>query len=762
MRCVLLATVSGFALFSTAAFAQDAPPPAAPPPAASPPATPAADTAGPSDAAPPAAQKDDQGFGDIIVTAQRRSDTLQRVPMAVSAITDAALSRGAVSSLIDIQNTVPNVNISARASSGVVAIRGIGFDIVTAGAEGSVALHSDGVYQSRPTAALAGLFDIERIEVARGPQGTLYGRNATGGAINIITKKPTDTFEGYVNAGYGNYNAYNAQGAISGPIAPGLLDFRIAGKIEGHDGYGTNVFNNTPVDDLRDYALRGELSFTPSSAVKFLLIADYFHRNDHSYPTRFAGCLLAVCNANAGVSRGFPVPSDLRDVSVDVGPINRQSLGGVNLTTTIDLSFATLTSISAYRTGTSYYLFDLDGTALPGSFSTREENHHEFSQELQLGNKGNTFDWIAGLYYFYENNYARSNGHFPTFLTPAGFSTYFQGGLQKTNAYAGFGELSWHGISGLTLTLGGRYSNERKNLIDEFTFTNGPVNITARQPAPTAAIPCVVCRGLPDQVSFSSFTPKFAASYQIDSDRMLYATVQKGFKSGGFAIGAVTPAFQPEEIWSYEAGLKASWFDHRLITNISYYHYDYSNLQVGRVQSVALVITNAGKVKVDGVEFEVRAKLGDHIELNANGAYNDARFTSYMTANPAINPAQVLDLSGNLLSNAPKWTGNLGAEYHTAAFGGRISVRGDVFASSRVFFSPYNNLINSQAPYTIKNASIRYDSGDKSWFASVYMNNISNDTIKAGSFVTTLLTGGFVNASLLPPRTFGATIGFNF
>lgn len=699
-------------------------------------------------------------LSEIVVTAQRRSERLQDIPMAVTALGEAAFQRAPVTNLSDIQTSIPNVNISLRNGSGVVAIRGIGYDIVTAGADGSVAIHNDGVYQSRPAAALSSLYDVERIEVARGPQGTLYGRNATGGAINVISRKPTDTPEGYLDLSYGNYNAVTVEGAVSAPIVEDKLRARVAAKIEERDGWGTNLFNGKDVDDVKSRAIRGMLDFQPGDAVSFLLTGEYFRRDDSANALHFVGCVAPVCNANAAINRGYWVPANPRDVNQDAQAGYRPEQYGLSLTSNIELPFADLSAISGYRNGKSYFFGEFDGTAQPGSFATREENYHTFSQEVQLGRSFDAVDWIVGAFYFDEKNYARTNGQFPPFLAPA-LSRIFQGGTLFTKAYAAFGELSYHITPDLTVTAGGRYSRERKRVEDEFIFTNGPANAVGRPATPTAAVPCVVCRGLPDTSRFSAFTPKFGAQYKISSRQMVYVNVQKGFKSGGFAVGAVTPAFKPETIWSYEAGLKADWFDRALTTNIAIYHYDYEDLQVGQIVGTATEIRNAASAKIDGVEAEIRLAVSDHVTLDGFGAYNHARFTSYTAPNPAINAALPLDLSGNLLSNAPKWTGKIGAEYNIDAPGGSLTWRGEMFTSSRVYFSPFNNLTNSQKPYTLLNASLRFDADDD-WYASLYANNIGNRLVKSGSIVSSGAVGAFVAAQYLPPRMYGLKIGKQF
>lgn len=698
--------------------------------------------------------------GDIVVTAQRRSERLQDVPMSITALTGDALNHAPISNISDIQMAVPNVNISLRNSAGVVAIRGIGFDILTAGADGSVAIHTDGVYQSRPSAALGSLFDVERIEVARGPQGTLYGRNATGGALNVISRKPTTSLDGHADITYANYNALTIEAAVGGPIAGDRLLARVAAKIEERDGWGTNLANGRDVDDLKSRAIRGMLEFRASDTVSFLLEGEYFKRDDSGAASHVIGCITPVCGPNAAFNRGFPLPANPRDVDHDYQPAYRPEQIGASLTAKVELPFADLTAISGYRDGNFYWITDFDGTRQPGAFLTREENYKTFSQEIQLSSSSGALDWVVGGFYFHEKNYARANGHFVPFLAPA-FTDYFQGATLYTDAYAAFGEATFHATDKLSLTLGGRYSHERKQIKGEFTFTRGPVNITARQAAPTAGIPCVVCRGLPEEVSFNAFTPKFGAQYKFSRNQMLYVTVQKGFKSGGFAAGAITPSFDPETIWSYEAGLKADWFDRALTTNVAAYHYDYKDLQVGQVVGNTTQIGNAASAKVDGVEAEVVLRLGSGFSIDGFGSYNHARIDEYVVPNVAINPALPLDLSGNLLANAPEWSGKLGMQYAAPLARGTLTFRGEVFSSSRIYFSTFNDLTNYQPGYTLLNANIRYEHDDD-WYANLFMTNITDKLVRGGGVVSSGTVGALVAVNYLPPRSYGITIGKRF
>lgn len=700
-----------------------------------------------------------QTLEEIVVTAEKRSENIQDVPLSISALSGEQLAKGEFHNLVDVQQLIPSVNISPRLSSGVVAIRGIGFDILTAGAESSVAIHTDGVYASRPVQALAGLFDVERLEVARGPQGTIYGRNATGGAINIITRKPTAELEGYLHLTAGNYDAIAVEGAISGPLGD-TLRARIAVKSDERSGYGTNLFNGRDIDDLSTRAIRAQLEFSPSETLSLLLTGSYFEEDDAAGAAHPAGCVTQVCNANAGFNRGGSIAPHIRDVNQDLQTVNEHVFKDVALTATVDLRFAELTSITGYRDGHNFFNEDFDETSLLGTFLTREEDSEEFSQELRLGGSSDRIDWLVGAYYFRERNNARANAAFPPFLAPT-FTQFFQGGVLTTDAYAGFGQLTYRITGKLGLTVGARYSSERKLIEDEFTFTRGPANQTSRAAAPTPGDPCVVCRGLPDTVSFSSLTPKFGAEYHFTDERMFYVSAQKGFKSGSFVVGTVVPAFDPEFIWNYEAGLKASWFDRQMITNISAFHYDYTDLQTGTVVGTAVVVNNAAAAKVDGVEFETKAILSDRFSIDAHASWIDSRFTDFLTVNPAVGPA-VLDLSGNALSNSPEWTGHIGADYVIPAFAGEITLRGEIFGSSRVYFSPFNDRLNSEKSYAMENLSVRYDDGAGNWFIGAFVKNLSDETIKAGSVVPSGLVGSVINVQLLPPRTFGLKVGYNF
>lgn len=687
------------------------------------------------------------GIADIVVTAQKRAENLQSVPLAVSAFSGNALQNRAVSSLVDIQTLVPSVNIQPQFAAGVVTIRGIGFAVINAGAESSVALHVDGVYMSRPAAALAGLYDVQRIEVARGPQGTLYGRNSTGGAINIVTNKPTSDWSGEARLTLGNYNEQALELAIGGPIIPDKLSFRVSGKIERRDGYDLNLFNGKHVEDLDTNAARAQLLLTPDERFSLLISADIFKENDSAFVFHYAGPANGtVCNASCGVNRGGTVPDDIRDVDQNTPPVNRRNYKGLMATAKEKLSDAiTLSSITGYRRTNSYFNADLDATSVYLTDVGRLERAKQFSEEAQVSLETRKFTGILGGYYFYENVLGQGTSVFNKALLP--FSYFCQCGTLRTHAAAGFGQLTFHATDALSFTVGGRYSHETKQVLDEVLIFRP--NPDTRRPASS-----------PSKLSFNSFTPKFAAEYKFGAGKMIYANIQRGFKSGGFALGSVTPGFQPETVWSYEAGIKATWFDGMLRTNLAGFHYDYSNLQVGFVQGLTPVIQNAASARIDGAEFEIAFTPVKPLRLEAIGSYLDTRFVKYSTADNSRPQLGILNLAGNQLSQAPKFSGTFAATYTVPVADGALDLRGEAFVSSRVYFSPFNTDVNSQARYHLFNAFATWKRGKLS--IGAYARNLTNKTYLVGASVASPLVGTTLNVTLGAPRTFGGTVGYSF
>jgi len=688
---------------------------------------------------------------DIVVTAQKRSESLQRTPLSITALTGDTLGKRGVASLLDLQSAVPNVNIAQRISYGVVTIRGVGYDVLTPGADSSVAVHQDGVYISRPAAALTSLFDIERIEVARGPQGTLYGRNATGGAVNIISRAPTENLSGYLTAGYGNFNAYSVEGAIGGTLVPGLLTARIAGKVEGRDGYGKNLFNGRDVDDLRSRAVRASFRLTPADNFTADLILDYFREKDSNFAFHFLGTYDPSEPVLPGVSYGGITAPNIRDVANDAQPLNNREFYGANLTLKWNLADGlSLRSISGARRSNSQFTSDLDATTFNYTSFFQEERDYQLSQELQGVYHNDRIDAILGGYYFYEHNFGATivpfNAAIPT-LPHTGapavpWPPLDEQGLLITRAEAVFGQITYKFTDQLSATIGGRYSHESKDVDETATF----FGTTPQKKT----------------IAFSAFTPKFGLQFQANRNLLAYVSVSKGFKSGGFALGQAIPPFQPENIWSYEAGLKLTMLNGKLRANGAVFHYDYDNLQTGVVNSVGTAIVNAN-AKVDGAEIELEARPVPALTLTANASYLHARYSRFRGIDdPGIAGVNPLDLDGNSLSQSPKFTFNVAAEYNVATNLGTFTPRVDYSHTSKYYFTPFNVESMSQSAYGLLNASLRFATRDDKWSVELYARNLTDKLVVAGGFVGFFGVGSPEVVSLAPPRTYGARVSVKF
>ena len=713
-----------------------------------------------------------QGIGDIVVTAQRRSESLQKVPLAITAVTSAELARSGIRDLSGIAAVVPNLNLGQQLGVAKISLRGIGLENISAGAEGSIAFHVDGVFQSRSITALSSFYDVEQVEVLRGPQGTLYGRNATGGSINITTREPTDAFTGYADATVGNYGRYTTDGAVSGAIVPGVLLARLAFQTDNHDGYGKNVVTRRDIDDLNTRSVRGKLLFKPTDRLSFELTGDYHRQQDRSGGYHYLGSggfsAPGVPITPTGFLFGGQVASNPRDISNESDPSNHVRFWGVSGKLAYDLGGGTeFRSLTAYRRTNYTTRSDLDSTSALLAPLTQSEHDKQFSEELQLTGKTDRLSWIVGLFYFHENDAGLISVPFSTqlFGFPPPYTVvqgYYGGGYIKTDALAGYGQASYEIVDKLRLTLGARYSSEKKTDHDVFAFDLAdPVGPGEPQGAVR----------LDRSKRFKSFTPRVALDYQVDPNVLLYASWSRGFKSGTYNLAALQAPVSPEKVSAFEAGLKSTILDRRLRFNLAGFYYKYKDLQVGKVVGQSLLLENAADATIYGFEAELQAKLSSRFDVNANGSWLHARFDKYVSADPArpYGDGQTTDggvpafnLAGNTLSQSPNFTFFVGSEYHLPTEVGTFTLRGEVAWKDRSFFTPFNRKYVAQGANTKVNAFLNWVSASDRLSGSVFVKNLTNKTTISNTFVSSALVGFAVNGYLDEPRTYGATVGIKF
>jgi iron complex outermembrane recepter protein len=704
-------------------------------------------------------QAEQTGLQEIVVTAGRVSSKLQETPIALSVASGESLEKRDVHTLQDLAFSVPTLDMGVSEGQAHPAIRGIGASDIIWGADPRVAFYLDNVYLPRPEEQLGVLFDVDQVQVLNGPQGTLYGRNATGGAILVSSQKPTSTPSGYVDVTAGNYAEFDTDGALSGPISD-TLSARLAFQTLDHTGYGRNLVTGHDIDDAHQRSLRLSFLWNPVENFNFLLQTDLHHENDRNYAEHYGG-LASLANPPTeptGLALGgFIPPIDSRNSASNPDPFNNRTIWGATGTATWQLPYVTFKSITGYWHADLTLGSMIDPSSLTLARLTQSQTSRQTSEELQAISDIGRNHFIAGLAYSDE----QLSGQDPVGLNLLIFGgpNFLAQGVnqaanESTKSAAFYLRYSYDLTDQLSATLGGRYSNERKNIYNEFGFDlkdpyspNNP--IINEPPFPYNA-----------DKTYNAFTPSGELQYKFTPDVFGYLTVTQGYKSGGFNIGVYQPAFQPEKIWDYEVGMKSTLLDKRLEINAATFYYNYSNLQVSIVEGTQAVIQNAAKAKIYGGELSVTAIPVDNLQVDVALAALHSEYVDYTTTDPANPQLGTINLSGGQLSQAPKFKINTGAQYTWAVPSGHLTLRGEYMWVDNIYFTPFATPNAWSPAHALSNAFLIYDS--KNWDAKLYVRNLANKTVVADAYNATALVGTPVNVNLEPPRTYGVTLGYKF
>jgi iron complex outermembrane receptor protein len=717
--------ILGMAIASPQAFAQESPQPS---------------NADADVAAPPAESAAPRNYDDdIIVTATRTGETrLQDTALAVTAVSAETLNRAGVKDIRDLVAIAPGLQVTQNATFSQVYIRGIGSNNVFGGSDPSSTMHVDGIYLARPGSYLSNFLDVERIEVLRGPQGTLYGRNSVGGTINVISRKPDDVMRGKAQFTYGNYDFQRAEAYVSGPVVPGTVAASVSLLRSRRDGYLANAVPGVgDIDDEDTIGGRAQLRFTPGSRLDLVLRADYLHSDD-----ALGGYVKVLQTTADPVSNS--VLGDFRSVALNIRSASKRTQWGTSADLSYDLGDATLRSLTGYRTNKLQQVGDTDGTALNIRRTDQFESQRQFSQELNLSGDLGNLSYILGLYYFDEN--IQVDSAVTTFAANirANFAPVIE-----TAALAGFVQANYAVTERLSLTAGARYTRERKRFeqtaqfffLDTGNFRPGfPENYSLRD-------------------VYSAWTPKVGLEYRPVDDVLIYASATKGFKSGGFNFASrnLSQGFDPETLWSYETGVKLELFDRLWRLNGTYFHYDYKNLQVQSFLSPGVIdITNASDATVDGVEIESLLRPIRGIQIGANLAYLDAVYKNYTTA---LAPGNVtFDASGNRLNLAPKWAYSAFVDLDLPVGDGTIFGRAEYSHRGRQFFTAANAGLDQQSPYGLINASLGYEFGESGLRIMAFGRNLADKEYVTS---TASFASGIVGR-VGEPRTYGLQVSMSF
>ena len=710
---------------------------------------------------------------EVLVTAQRRVTSLQATAAAITAVSEDDLRARSIGDVQDLGRLAPSMDVSIYQGEAQIYIRGIGYTGLIGGTDSSTAFHLNGVYLSRSAGAIPGFFDVERVEVLRGPQGTLYGRNATGGSVNVISKGPSAQFTSEAELTVGNYNHYRVLGALGGPLGSESVAARLAVQVEDRDGY-TDVTRpdgtKDQIEDQRDIMARLSVRLEPAENVAIDLIGDYFEADD-------AGSIWLYFGPGAATNpflrqyiaaEGGVVPRvRSRDIGSDVEAFNRPKIWGVSGKLTWTLGDYTLSSLSAYRVTRPRNFNDLDVTTANAITQFRSEDDEQLSQELQIVSPaGRDFEWLLGAYYFDESNDVRNQYLFPfiddMFGLPADPTCckLRLDGQANTQASAIFGEANYDFTDKLNVVVGGRYSRERRTGRNDVEFVNflTPLfdNQTQFEPA-----------------TFTSFTPKVGLNYQLSDAVFAYASASRGFKSGGFNIGSYqnTP-FNPEKIWSYEAGVKTDLLERRLRLNLAAFYYDYTDLQVQDVEGNNTVVRNAATAVIRGLELETTALLGSAVQLDLAATYLDSEFRDSCLADPkhplpqpdpgCTGPSQ-RDLEGLQLPRAPELKLSVGAQYTLDLPNtGQLILRGDYSHQSRIYFSAFEVTELSQEGYGWAKARLAYVAPGGGWQLAAFIDNLTDEEVISNATYIADIVDSTITGNMAPPRTYGVQFKVQF
>lgn len=712
-------------------------------------ALPAAAAAAAQSVEPPAAtgaeqEASPQGVEEIIVTAQRREQKLQDVPIAVSVLSANTLAASGVGATDALLAVTPGLVATRQLKGSTPFIRGLGTQSTAPGIESPVAQYVDGVYYMSPAGNIFSFNNIERVEVLKGPQGTLFGRNTTGGLIHVVTRDPSadETVQGSLN--YGNYNT--VEGAIYASGGSDTLAADLAAYLIHNTGFGRNLTVGGQVNKLDEVAVRSKILWRPGATTRLTLSGDY-SRNDSDI-----GATRNIVAGSLGLT-AKPMIGTIYDTQSGFLPDTKTDYWGVSLKAEQDLGDFSLQSITAYRDIDSLNHFDQDAVPLNAADVNARETAATFQQELLLTGKIGRLNLTTGLFYFHANSKYDPLG--VKGVSPTSNTDTFP--TQKLDSYAAFADGTFAVTDTTNLSAGIRYTVDERSFV-AFTLA------TAGHPSPVGT---VLVNQPPVKATFKKATYRVVLDQRLAPDVMLYASYNTGFKAGVFNPSVITqPAIRPENAKAFEAGLKSEFFDHALRLNLSAFHNIVTGIQLTRQTLGAQTIFNAARGRIDGLEIEtivVPRMSHGRLQLGANLSIVDAKYTSFPLGPVTVpnaaggNATVIRDLSGNRMIRSPKWTGSISLEYSIDVGSGELGISGNFYHNDGFFWEPDNRL--KQAAFNLLNAQAYYAFGNDGQFRlRVFGKNLTNQR-----YFSNVSAGGLGDlAAPSAPRTYGMGFDFKF
>jgi iron complex outermembrane receptor protein len=743
---------------------------------------------------------------EIIVTARKREEPLQRTPVSITAFTEAQLDQPGMDDLTDVTRFAPNVVFdqgtgnTGGAFNSQLFIRGIGQVDFLFSTDPGVGIYVDEVYLPRVVGSILDVMDIERIEILRGPQGTLYGKNTIGGALNITSQRPGEELDAVVSVTAGSRDRIDGKLSVDVPFIQDQLHGRFTVSSRNQDGYVTRVNQSgVATGDVNSDGFRGLLHWTPGDGWDVLLEGDYNRRREEAIANelldvRVTDPVLQLWNFLVAPTYGPGSVYDGRFVthgsdSQATGPsLSDLDMWGVSLNASKEVSDAvSVKSITAYRDEDAQFGMDQDHSPFRYLETTNDNQHDAFSQEFQINgtHMNDRLDWVAGAFYMHETgsddfDVVLGGGLFDALETlpaailplvpgvtcppPPGVFLPCAGGAGNPfnvaldfeltifddidiDSYAAYAQGTYKFTDKLSGTAGGRYTWEEKK------FTT----MLVRNASGVVTVPEHSVSN-----SWDAFTPRLGLEYQWTQDLMTYISAARGFKSGGFNGRAQSlveiDSFDPENVWSYEIGAKTGWFDNRLVANAAVFYNEYTDMQltsVRAVEGIIVVVTeNAGEARIQGMELEIAAQPVEPLLIRAGVGYTDAEYTD-------LAPGATVTLDSKLVK-VPEWTGNLVVDWELPLGSlGSLTLGGDLSYRSEYFNDPNNTPILEQDAYSLVGAHVRFQSSNERWELTAFGTNLTDERYMTnglqayGSF-------GTADATFGPPEEWGLTLKVQF
>ena len=708
---------------------------------------------------------------EVVVTANRRAENIQDVPITVDAVSGDQLATAGITNIQDLKNVVPGLDVGNAVGFQIAHLRGVGSTTIAPGVENEIAIYVDGVYQASTESGFLDFIDVDNVQVLKGPQGTLFGRNATGGLIQVTTKEPTQDLHIDAEATYGNYDAGKGSVYISDGLTDTLAaDLAVQAGGQG-DGYGTNLLtgNAANKEDLSLQA-RSKWVWTPDTDTKITFEADFNkQRNDFNggrlppgatniaYPVQVDGKTVYIQTPTPDYGSAW-------NINENINPLFENEGGGGLVNAQEDLGFGVLTNLIAFREDHASTHWGLYQSESPFFDAFDETQERQLSEEVSLASERDSpVTWTGGLYYFNYNsgylpNHAQWGPAAPNLEIIPGIAQVVAPTVQEAQSFAAYGQATAQVLPATDFTLGLRYTYEKHDLHgDQLLINNaGAVAVTTAFPG--------------ESKTFEKPTIRLALDHHLDEDTMVYVSYNTGFKSGGYNTGSISdPPFQPESLTAYEVGVKSDLFERHLQLDLAAFHYDYTNIQVQKIESGNTGIINAGTAQDDGLDLDFTAHVIENLTISGSAEYVDARYTSFsgapisssdLGAVPGTPAAAVLpgSATGNDLPYAPRFSETLGANYVIPVADWSEFDLNMTWTHSGSFYLEADNVMEQQA-FNKVSASVEWQPTSGEYSITAWGRNLTNAAVFTYGGT---LTSGLHTVTYEAPRTYGATLAYHF